>query len=204
MTIAFNLSTLLNSTTTNVISIATATNFSGGTAGAIPYQSSTGTTAFLSPGSAGQFLQSNGTSAPTWGTIAYTTASVVQYLANGTGVNLLTPVTVWAAMAPVSIGDATTITIDLNSGVNFSVVTTSTIGPTRVMANPNNIKVGQTGWITVQQSTTGSNVMTFGNQWHFSTGTNNSLSTTANAVDIIYYTAISSSYILATIAKQWY
>ena len=47
-------------------SITRATNISGGSAGSIPYQSASGTTSFTSVGSAGQILQSNGTSAPTW------------------------------------------------------------------------------------------------------------------------------------------
>jgi hypothetical protein len=46
----------------------TATNLAGGAASQIPYQSASGTTAFVSNGTTGQFLQSNGTSAPTWAT----------------------------------------------------------------------------------------------------------------------------------------
>jgi len=42
-------------------------NLGGGSAGAVPYQSATNTTAFLSAGSIGQSLLSNGTSAPSWG-----------------------------------------------------------------------------------------------------------------------------------------
>jgi hypothetical protein len=42
----------------------TATNIGGGSAGQIPYQSNTGSTAFVGPGAAGQLLMSSGTSAP--------------------------------------------------------------------------------------------------------------------------------------------
>ena len=45
---------------------ATATNLAGGVAGAIPYQSGSGTTGFSAAGTSGQVLQSNGVSAPTW------------------------------------------------------------------------------------------------------------------------------------------
>jgi len=38
----------------------------GGSAGTIPYQTSANVTAMLAVGVAGQILQSNGTSAPTW------------------------------------------------------------------------------------------------------------------------------------------
>lgn len=45
----------------------TATNLAGGLGGSVPYQSAAGTTAMLANGSAGQLLQSNGTTlAPTW------------------------------------------------------------------------------------------------------------------------------------------
>jgi hypothetical protein len=44
----------------------TATNLAGGTAGRIPYQTGSNTTAFVAVGTSGQVLISNGTSAPTW------------------------------------------------------------------------------------------------------------------------------------------
>ena len=47
-------------------SINTATNLAGGVAGAVPYQSAVGTTAFSAAGSNGQILLSGGTGAPTW------------------------------------------------------------------------------------------------------------------------------------------
>jgi len=43
-----------------------ALNLSGGGSGSLPYQSSANTTAMLSAGSAGQVLQCNGSSAPSW------------------------------------------------------------------------------------------------------------------------------------------
>ena len=46
----------------------TATNLAGGLGGQIPYQTASGTTAMLANGTAGQVLQSNGTTlAPSWG-----------------------------------------------------------------------------------------------------------------------------------------
>lgn len=41
-------------------------NLTGGTAGGVPWQSAANTTGFVSAGTSGQLLQSNGTSAPTW------------------------------------------------------------------------------------------------------------------------------------------
>ena len=47
----------------------TATNIAGGIASQIPYQTGVGATAFIPNGTAGQFLSSNGTSAPSWSAV---------------------------------------------------------------------------------------------------------------------------------------
>lgn len=61
---------------TSTVSVGTATNLAGGGAGYVPYQSASGTTAFVSAGTSGQVLTSNGTSAPTWTTpTAYATVT---------------------------------------------------------------------------------------------------------------------------------
>lgn len=59
--------------------ITTATNLFGGTAGKVPYQTAAGTTNFFGPGTAGDVLVSNGTSAPSYNntlTLAGTTSSI--------------------------------------------------------------------------------------------------------------------------------
>jgi hypothetical protein len=48
-------------------------SLTGGGAGQIVYQSGANTTAFVSAGTSGQLLQSNGTSAPSWVTPTYAT-----------------------------------------------------------------------------------------------------------------------------------
>jgi hypothetical protein len=63
----------------------TATNLAGGTTGAIPYQVTTGTTAFIGIGSTGTLLQSNGTTA-TWlstGSLSVGLAVTSTNIANG-------------------------------------------------------------------------------------------------------------------------
>ena len=57
---------------TTAISNTTANNLLAGTAGQIVYQSAPNTTAFAAVGTSGQYLQSNGTGAPTWATPAQT------------------------------------------------------------------------------------------------------------------------------------
>jgi len=63
---------------TSTVTVGTATNLAGGAAASIPYQSASGTTAFLASASAdaNKVLQSNGTSAPSWVTpVAYATVT---------------------------------------------------------------------------------------------------------------------------------
>jgi hypothetical protein len=63
---------------TSTVTVGTATNLAGGAAASIPYQSASGTTAFLASGAgdANKVLQSNGTSAPSWVTpVAYATVT---------------------------------------------------------------------------------------------------------------------------------
>jgi hypothetical protein len=77
------------------ISASTATNLAGGTAGQVPYQVAPGQTNFYGPGTAGNVLVSNGTSAPSYnntltlaGTLASTAtvASNALYVAGGVGI----------------------------------------------------------------------------------------------------------------------
>ena len=84
------------------LAVGTATNLAGGGAGYVPYQSASGTTSFVSAGTSGQVLTSNGSSAPTWTTpTAYatvtddTTTNATRYplFANVTTGNLTTEYT---------------------------------------------------------------------------------------------------------------
>lgn len=65
--------------TPSAIVIGTATNLAGGVAGAMPYQTAPSTTGFTGAGSPGQYLQSNGTSAPTWVTLSVADNSLLWY-----------------------------------------------------------------------------------------------------------------------------
>jgi len=63
---AFNGSTAQTWTLNTATLMASSVNIAGGTAGQLHYQSAANTTGFVGPGTAGQFLQSAGTSAPTY------------------------------------------------------------------------------------------------------------------------------------------
>lgn len=54
------------------IGVSLASNLSGGSAGTVPYQSASGTTAMLAAGTSGQVLLSNGAAAPSWGSAGVT------------------------------------------------------------------------------------------------------------------------------------
>jgi len=66
-------------TAPSTITVGTATNLAGGIASQIPYQTAAGTTSFISNGTVGQVLVSNGTSAPTFQTLAIADNSLLWY-----------------------------------------------------------------------------------------------------------------------------
>ena len=92
-----------------------------------------------------------------------------------------------------ALTDGATITPDLDDANNFSV----TLGGNRTLANPSNQTAGQSGVITITQDATGSRTLAFGSNWKFAGGTAPSLSTAANAVDVLAYYVESASRITA-------
>ena len=93
----------------------------------------------------------------------------------------------------VALTDGATITPDFAAGNNFSV----TLGGSRTLANPTNQTAGQSGVIVVTQDGTGGRTLAFGSNWKFPGGTAPTLTTAANAVDVIAYYVESSSRITA-------
>ena len=94
-------------------------------------------------------------------------------------------------ISAVSYG--TTITLDFRTANNFS----TTLTGNTTFANPSNISAGQSGVIFITQDGTGSRTAAFGSYWDFSDGTAPTLSTGANAVDMIAWIARSSTKISA-------
>lgn len=93
----------------------------------------------------------------------------------------------------VALTDASSIATDLSLGNNFSV----TLGGSRTLANPTNITAGQSGVIVITQDGTGSRTLAYGSNWKFPAGTAPTLTTTANAVDVLCYYVESASRISA-------
>ena len=108
---------------------------------------------------------------------------------------LLSPVGVWDSAAEVTLTDGANIALDLNSGINFGV----TLAGNRTLDNPTNAKVGQTGFIKVTQDATGSRTLAFDTNYKFKGGTAPTLTTDANAVDLLFYQVISSTFILVVL-----
>jgi hypothetical protein len=92
-----------------------------------------------------------------------------------------------------TLTDGATITPDFAIANNFSV----TLGGNRTLANPSNLAPGQSGVIKISQDATGGRTLAFGSYWDFAAGTVPTLTTTANAVDILAYYVDSSTNITA-------
>ncbi len=82
-----------------------------------------------------------------------------------------------------ALTDGATVTPDFAVANNFSL----TIGGNRTLANPSNHTAGQHGVIVITQDATGGRTLAFGSYWKFPNGTAPTLTTAANAVDVLAY-----------------
>ena len=98
-----------------------------------------------------------------------------------------------------ALTDGTTITPDFAVTNNYSV----TLGGNRTLANPTNITAGQSGAIFITQDGTGSRTLAFGSYWDFPAGTAPTLTTTANAVDLLVYTVRTTTSIQAQLIANF-
>jgi hypothetical protein len=126
----------------------------------------------------------------------YAEMTAAQFWAN-TADKTVTTDRAWAAAETVALTDAATITVDMGTFINATV----TLGGNRALGNPTNAKVGQSGFIRIVQDGTGSRTLSYGSDWKFSNGSDPTLTTTAAATDILYYTVIASSFIHASLVK---
>jgi hypothetical protein len=97
-----------------------------------------------------------------------------------------------------ALTDGATITPNFATANNFSL----TLGGNRTLANPTNQTAGQSGAITITQDGTGSRTLAYGSNWKFSNGTAPTLTTSANAVDVLVYFCESSSRITARLVSD--
>ena len=124
------------------------------------------------------------------GTVAtFDEVTAAQFRANTSGKALSTD-KVWSAADTVGLtwtsGGSTAL--DLSSGFNFTL-NASTGNST---LTPSNAKTGQSGFIKITQDTT-ARTLAYATGWVFDGGVRPSLSTASGAVDVLYYTVISST-----------
>jgi hypothetical protein len=123
-------------------------------------------------------------------------ASAANYRAN-TADRILTTDIVWTSAAEVTLTDAATITVDMDTFINAVV----TLAGNRALGNPTNEKVGQTGYIRIVQDGTGSRTLSYGTDWEFAGGTAPVLSTAASSQDLLFYTVLASNRIFGSLVK---
>lgn len=92
-----------------------------------------------------------------------------------------------------SLTDASPIAWNLNTGQAAYVLLTSAVGSTRQLQNPTNMNAGGTYTLIVQQSASGSNVLTYGAAFKWPSGSAPTLSTSANAIDILTFVSNGTS-----------
>lgn len=172
-------SSLTGVVSTSSVNATNSTNIAGGAAGSIPYQSSTNTTAFLSAGTAGQVLTSNGSSGIVWG-------DAISLLENKRLINANTAST----SINLSLGDKATlfkVTVAANTTLTF--------------ANPPEVTNGESFSFTVMtvNDSTAGRALAFGNSIKWAGGILPPRTTAANAIDVwtffiengVYYGSLS-------------
>lgn len=182
------------------------TNGSGTLSWASPLLASGGTiTGALEIGTTGSLVFEGSTADGFETTLAVTdpTADNTITLPNATGtVPLLSLAQTFTAAQRgtiTALTDGTTITPDFAVTNNYSV----TLGGNRTLANPTNITAGQSGAIFITQDGTGSRTLAFGSYWDFPAGTAPTLTTTANAVDLLVYTVRTTTSIQAQLIANF-
>ena len=124
--------------------------------------------------------------------------TVQGYDANTAKTNVTQAFTKGQSGAVTALTDGATITPNFANSNNFSV----TLGGNRTLANPSNITAGQSGIIVITQDSTGSRTLSYGSYWKFAGGTAPTLSTAANAVDVLAYYTNSTTTITATLISN--
>ena len=103
-------------------------------------------------------------------------------------------------IAPVvSLTDATSVVVNMALGNNFAL----TLAGNRTLSAPTGVTPGQTGHIYLVQDGTGSRTLAYNNAYVFISGTAPTLSTAANAVDLLVYNAQTTTAISTLVVKAF-
>ena len=98
----------------------------------------------------------------------------------------------------VALTDAATIATDLSLANYYTL----TLGGNRTLGAPTNQTAGQSGVIVITQDGTGSRTLAYNSVWKFPSGTVPTLTTTANAVDVLAYYVESGTRITARLLSD--
>lgn len=117
-------------------------------------------------------------------------ATTAQFLGN-TADKVLSTDQVWAGAAPTALTDASTIAVDMGTGINFTVTLTAS----RTLGAPSNAKAGQSGVIVVKQDGTGGWSLSYASVYKFQGGSAVAIDTTASRTSLLSYFVEDSSNI---------
>jgi hypothetical protein len=115
-------------------------------------------------------------------------------MTGATSDKLISTFEAWNSGTYVPLTDGATVTPDFALGYNFSLTVTAA----RTLANPTNMKVGQSGLIFIFNSAGVSPIGTYGSYYKFPGGVAPILDTTGGSVSILSYTVCTSNFILIT------
>jgi hypothetical protein len=131
------------------------------------------------------------------GTIStFNEANTAQIINNTSGLAISTD-KMWASSGTVALTDASTITINMSTFINATV----TLGGNRIIGQPTSTKIGQTGFIRIVQDGTGSRTASYHADWKWAFGTAPTLSTAANATDLLFYEVVAANFVLGNLIK---
>lgn len=123
--------------------------------------------------------------------------TTIQELQSGDTINGYAQTGATNTFTGAQIGSITTLTDGATITPNFALNNsfTVTLAGNRTLANPTNLVAGQSGVIIINQDATGSRTLSYGSNYDFGGGTAPTLTTTANAQDMIAYFVVSTSRI---------
>lgn len=152
----------------------------------------TGTVTIPAGASIGGYL-TTATAASTYLATSTIGSTVQAYNANTAFTNTTQSFTAAQRGSYVTLTDAATVAIDLSLGNHYQIV----LGGNRTIGAPTNVVAGQSGVIRLVQDATGSRTASWNSVFKFPGGTAPTLTTTANAVDLVAYHVESATRIAA-------
>jgi hypothetical protein len=161
---------------------STVTGYLTSAAAASTYQTQAGMSSYLTTATASSTYQTQAAMSGYLATSAIGT-TVQSYDADTAKTDVAQTFTAAQRGAYVTLTDAATIATDLSLGNQFQVV----LGGSRTLGAPTNVVAGQSGVIRVVQDGSGSRSLAFNSVFKFPGGTAPTLTTTANAVDLLAY-----------------